>query len=91
MPARIRLAWQVLLSTLWFIPTLLVVSGAGLAVVLVQISPQIDPAVLEKFPRVFGASPERARGMLVAIAGSMVTVAGVTFSITIVAVTQASA
>ncbi|MEO5579288.1 MAG: DUF2254 domain-containing protein [Gemmatimonadaceae bacterium] len=80
-----------MLATLWFIPTLLVVSGAGLAVVLVQISPQIDPAVLEKFPRVFGASPESARGMLVAIAGSMITVAGVTFSITIVAVTQASA
>lgn len=91
MPARIRLAWQALLSTLWFIPTLLVVLGAGLAVVLVQISPQIDPAVLGKFPRVFGASPESARGMLVAIAGSMITVAGVTFSITIVAVTQASA
>jgi len=90
-PARIRIAWNALLATLWFIPTLLVVSCATLAVVLVQISPRIDPAVLEKFPRLFGASPESARGMLVAIAGSMITVAGVTFSITIVAVTQASA
>ena len=38
----------------------------------------------------FGASAEGARGMLTAIATSMITVAGVTFSITIVALAQAS-
>ncbi len=39
----------------------------------------------ERWPRLFGAGAEGARAMLSAIASSMITVAGVTFSITVVA------
>jgi len=44
----------------------------------------------ERWPRLFGAGAEGSRGLLSAIAGSMITVAGVTFSITVVALTLAS-
>jgi uncharacterized membrane protein len=41
-------------------------------------------------PRLFGAGPEGARMMLSAIAGSMITVAGVVFSVTLVALSLAA-
>ena len=45
---------------------------------------------MERWPRLFGAGAEGSRGLLAAIASSMITVAGVTFSITIVALALAS-
>jgi uncharacterized membrane protein len=87
---RPRLFWSKLGGTFWFVPGTLVVAGVLLGVVLVEVSARMDSAALQRFPRLFGASAESARGMLTAIAGSMITVAGVTFSITMVAVTQAS-
>ncbi|HZF78341.1 MAG TPA: DUF2254 family protein, partial [Rubrivivax sp.] len=64
---------------------MLVLLGVGAAVVLVEIDPLIDNATVREWPRVFGAGAEGARGMLSAIATSMITVAGVVFSVTIVA------
>ena len=90
-PARVRLLWSSLLSTLWFMPGLLVLGGAALAVAMVDVSARVDAEVLARWPRLFGASADSSRDMLAAIAGSLITVAGVTFSITMVAVTQASA
>ena len=45
---------------------------------------------LARWPRLFGASAEGARGMLSTIAGSMMTVVGVTFSMTLVSLALAS-
>ena len=90
-PARLRLFWSSLLSTLWFLPGIIVLGGAALAVVMVEVSARVDAEVLARWPRLFGASADSSRDMLAAIAGSLITVAGVTFSITMVAVTQASA
>ena len=90
-PARVRLAWTALLSTLWFLPSLIVLGGAALAVAMVDVSARVDAEVLARWPRLFGASADSSRDMLAAIAGSLITVAGVTFSLTMVAVTQASA
>lgn len=90
-PARVRLAWNALLSTLWFLPSLIVFGGAALAVAMVEVSARVDAEALARWPRLFGASADSSRDMLAAIAGSLITVAGVTFSLTMVAVTQASA
>jgi uncharacterized membrane protein len=43
-----------------------------------------------RWPRLFGASAAGARGMLSTIAGSMMTVVGVTFSMTLVTLALAS-
>lgn len=45
---------------------------------------------MANWPRLFGASAAGARGMLSTIAGSMMTVVGVTFSMTLVTLALAS-
>jgi uncharacterized membrane protein len=68
----------------------IVVAAIVLAAVLVEVSALVDREALARFPRLFGAGAPGARSMLATIAGSIITVAGVTFSITVVAVAQAS-
>ena len=69
---------------------MLVVCAAILGIVLVEVSVPLDSIVVVRWPRLFGGGAESARNMLGTIAGSMITVAGVTFSLTMLAVTQAS-
>ncbi|HEU4407092.1 MAG TPA: DUF2254 domain-containing protein [Polyangiaceae bacterium] len=79
-----------LLSTLWFLPATLVALAVGLAVGLVELDARLTVDLGARLPRLFGAGAEGSRGMLQAIAGSMITVAGLTFSITMVTLTLAS-
>ncbi len=88
--SRLRNVFARLTDTLWFIPGLIALFMSALAIVMVELSSMIDAEALVRFPRVFGASADSSRTMLSAIAGSMITVAGLTFSLTMVAVTQAS-
>jgi uncharacterized membrane protein len=88
---RLRVLWESLRSSLWFLPTLLVLGAVALAVVVIDAEPWFDKHNFEKqWPRLLGAGAAGARGMLSAIAGSIITVAGVAFSIIIVALTLAS-
>ena len=77
-------------SSLWFLPTLIVLGSGVLAVAFIKLDSRLSFKLLTNFPRLFGAGAEGSRGMLSSIAGSMITVASVTFSITIVALSQAS-
>ncbi len=88
--ADLGAAWGRLRESLWFVPGLIVLAAIVLAVGMVELSTAVDAEALSRWPRVFGAGADGSRSMLSAIAGSMITVAGVTFSITMVAVTQAS-
>lgn len=88
--SRLRTLLIALRSSLWFLPTLIVVASGVLAAGLIEIDSRVNRELLTNFPRLFGAGAEGSRGMLSSIAGSMITVAGVTFSITIVALSQAS-
>lgn len=90
MPARLRTLAQHLLGSLWFIPSAIVFAALALAVFMVELSGGMGDAVLERFPRLFGASAASSQAMLSAIAGSMITVAGLSFSLVLLAVTQAS-
>lgn len=87
---RLILLWQRLSGSLWFLPIALVVGFAWLAIGLIVASDSFGQRVLERFPRLFGADAESSRSMLATIASSIITVAGVTFSITVLAVSQAS-
>ena len=81
--------WNHLLSTLWFVPSLLVISGTLLAFLFVG----IDSLIGEKmgyFPRFFGIQPSGASDLLSVVATSTITIAATAFSITIVALTLAS-
>ncbi len=86
-----RSLWDRLHSSLWFVPSLLVTSAVVLALGLVEIDASAEWSNLhERWPRLFGAGAAGSRGMLSAIASSMITVAGTAFSITIVALALAS-
>lgn len=86
--SRIANAWQKLRTSLWVVP-LLMTGAAGL---LAWLTTSLD----RRLPRIHGygwlwwGEPSGARDILTTVAGSMITVAGVTFSITIVAMTLAA-
>lgn len=80
--------WDRLRSSLWFVPSLLVSGMIALAIVLVYGIDTLNETIVEYFPKILGAGADGARGLLTAIASSMITVAGVTFSITIVVLSQ---
>ncbi len=85
------LTWlEDLRTNYWFVPTVM----AGLAVLLSFATIAIDERMEVEFARSIGfiwtGGPQGARGLLTAVASSMITVAGVTFSITIVALSLAS-
>ncbi len=87
----LRKHWEDLRSSLWFVPTLIVVGAVVLAVAMIEVDLSGNRGQLaERWPRLFGAGADGSRGLLSAIAGSMITVAGVTFSITVVTLTLAS-
>lgn len=83
-----RLAFR-LRNSLWFIPGLWAV-GAGLLAFGAILIDALTPSIGRDLPLVFGGGPDGARSVLSSIAASMITVAGVTFSITIVALQLAS-
>lgn len=86
----LRARWARWRSSLWFVPALMVLAAFLGAVGMIQLSAFVPRDLLMRFPRLFGADAQSSRSMLSTIAGSMATIVGVTFSITVVAVTQAS-
>ena len=81
---RIREWAERIRHSLWFIPGLAVLAAAAAALGMLALSEALGQADAD-FPIVFSAGPDGARATLQAIAGSVITVAGVVFSITIVA------
>ena len=82
--------WQEKRSSFWFVPAVMVLDAVVLATVLITVDATVDLHVVERWPLVFGAGAAGARGLLTAVAGSMITVAGVVFSITLVALSLTS-
>lgn len=87
---RFTKIWGRLRESFWFVPALLIAACMALAVALTEVDAGAMEPWLARWPRVFGASAEAARGMLSTIAGSMMTVVGVTFSMTLVTLALAS-
>src|SRR5689334_4196293 len=87
---RLLAAWEYLRGTYWAVPSTMAVLAMALSVSVIQLDEAVTAARLERLSWVYTGGPEGARAVLSTIAGSMITVAGVTFSITIVALTLAS-
>lgn len=88
---RTRLAhlWNALLSTFWFIPGVMLLAAAGLAFGMLNLDARLDQDV-SKSVLGFSGSPEGARNLLAAVAGSIITVASLVFSLTMITLTQAA-
>lgn len=87
---KFKQIWSNLRSSFWFVPSLIVAVSIALAVALVEVGSTWSDQWLARWPLLFGGGAEAARGMLSTIAGSMITVVGVTFSMTLVTLALAS-
>lgn len=85
MIAKLRHHWQEMRASYWFLPTVCVVAAVALAIILIAVDASVELHMAKRWPLIFGAGADGARGLLAAVASSMITVAGVVFSITIVA------
>lgn len=77
-------------TSLWFVPAATIAFFVGLAVALVVTDRRLEPGILGPVGWLFATDPDAAREILSTIAGSMITVAGVVFSITMVVLSLAS-
>jgi uncharacterized membrane protein len=87
---KLRSLWSDLQGSLWFLPALIVAAAVTLAGAMVWVDASYQFHLDRRWPLVFGAGAEGSRGVLAAIASSVITVAGVVFSITIVALSLAA-
>jgi uncharacterized membrane protein len=88
--SRLQRWWLDLNSSLWFVPSLMVLAAILAAYFLVHLDDSIGHEWTKRHPLLFGAGADGARGMLSAIAGSMITVAGLIFSLTLSTLAQVS-
>ncbi|MDO7885523.1 DUF2254 domain-containing protein [Hymenobacter cheonanensis] len=87
---KLRTLWRDINDSLWFVPALMVAAAMGLAYGLVKLDMRIDHGWVKDYPLLFGAGAAGARGVLTAIAGSMMTVASLGFSLTLSTLGQVS-
>ena len=82
--------WEIVRSSYWFLPTLM----TGLAIGLSFLTVALDHFAVSEHPEllvwVYTGGADGVRTLLSTLAGSMITMASVTFSITIVALSLAS-
>ncbi|HEX5397620.1 MAG TPA: DUF2254 domain-containing protein [Verrucomicrobiae bacterium] len=87
---QLKQIWSHLRSSFWFLPSLIVAGSIAVALALIHVDAAGSQQWMSRWPRLFGASAAGARGMLSTIAGSMMTVVGVTFSMVLVTLALAS-
>ena len=90
MRAQLLSIWNEVNSSYWFIPSLMVLAAIGLAFGLPALDGHLGDDWIANAEWLSANRPEGARNLLTTVAGSMIGVAGVTFSITIASVVYAS-
>jgi uncharacterized membrane protein len=77
-------------ASYWFLPSVMMVLAIGLGALMVWLDAGPASSLLDDISWYQKSKPEGAREVLSTVAGSMITVAGVVFSITIVAISFAA-
>lgn len=86
LPVRLRTAQESLRGNLWPLPTIAIIVAIGLGLLLIRVDVSEGP--LGAY--VFHGGSDGARSMLQAVAGSVITVTSLTFSLTVVTLQLAS-
>src|SRR6478609_2544149 len=89
MRTRLRHTWEILTTGYWFVPTLMSLAAVATAFLLLHLDAR-GIAAWRGLGWLYGGGSEGAGTLLSTVAGSVITVAGVAFSITIAALSQAS-
>lgn len=90
MKAKIASLWETVSVSFWFMPGLLVLGCMGLAHLTVYLDQEMFFFSASFNPWLYAGDTDGARTFLTAVGASVITVAGVTFSITMVALTITS-
>ncbi len=90
MKTRLLNRWERLRSSYWFMPTLMALGAMILAFAAVRLDERLSGRWPQEFSWLTPFEAEGARSFLSTIAGATITVTGVVFSITIVALSLAS-
>lgn len=88
--ARIGTAWEAVRTSYWFVPTLMVAASMLVALVAVELDRRQPALFRALFWWVDAGEPQTARTILTTVATSMISIATLTFSITIMVLTLAS-
>jgi uncharacterized membrane protein len=87
---RVSALWGRLNSSFWFVPAAMALSAIALSFVLIEVDALRDVAQTDNPTALFTFGPEGARATLSVIASSMITVASLIFSITMLSLQLAS-
>ena len=88
---RVNGIYSTLMSTFWFVPTVIVLIMTGAAAGFLDMDQHLNARdLVSTFPFLYTGGVQSTRSILSSIGSSMITVAGTTFSITIAALTLAS-
>jgi uncharacterized membrane protein len=87
---RLRSAWDRLHSSYWFVPAIMCLVSGSMAFLILQLDIRYRDDALREQGWLYSGGAEGARAVLSTIAGSVMTVAGTTFSITIAVLSLAS-
>jgi uncharacterized membrane protein len=87
---RLSSLWGRLHTSFWFLPAAMSGVAVALSIVLVQFDVWLGVGVVPKFNLLYTFGPEGARAILSVIASSMITVASLIFSITMLTLQLAS-
>ena len=87
---RLVSVWEVLRGSFWFLPSMMAAGAVLLSFGAVQLDAAMEADAYGRFDFIYLFGPEGARAILSAVATSMITVAGLTFSITMLTLQLAS-
>jgi uncharacterized membrane protein len=87
---RVTAFWGRLNSSFWFVPAMMALFAVALSFVLIEVDALRDVTQTDNPSAFYTFGPEGARVMLSVIASSMITVAGLIFSITMLSLQLAS-
>ena len=87
MRTRLRHVWEVVTTGYWFVPAVMILAAVAVALLLLYVDRTVVGA---RVGWLYAGGADGAKTLLSTVAGSVITVAGVVFSITISALTQAS-
>lgn len=90
MRAQFLKYWDRVQSSFWFLPSLMAAAAIGLSFVTVALDQSFTQKWLHTVNWIYNGETEGASAVLQTIAGSMITIAGVVFSLTLVALSLAS-
>jgi len=87
---RLLSVWDLLRGSFWFLPSVMAAGAVFLSFGAVQLDAAMEADAYGRFEFIYLFGPEGARAILSAVATSMITVAGLTFSITMLTLQLAS-